>query len=128
MASAPPDQSPRFAVQRAAGRGWKTFFVDLSLPAAESAFQEVIRINPKGFFRLVRLDPRPPSEDGQEFKWTLIALHDPRSSGGEGGAKGGAPGRHRPRERVRIPLRLYVWMVVIGALLAFVLLVLHHPR
>ncbi|CAK0777428.1 conserved hypothetical protein [uncultured Gammaproteobacteria bacterium] len=136
MASSPPPspQPTRFAVQFAKGKGWKTMYVHESPEAATQAFHEAIKVKPKGFFRLVRLDPN--SQDGQDldFTWKLLALHDPRKGGISGVAALASstvprpvrrpirrPGKPRPGERVGIPFSVYVVMLGLGAALAVVL-------
>ncbi len=113
---APAPQPPRFVVQCAKGKGWKTLVVDESAPAAERAFREVVKVNPKGYFRLIRLDYNPKADfEGMEFDWKLLLLHDPK--------KGAAAGPRRraqrtPGERVPIPLRLYGFALLLGSILA----------
>lgn len=114
-----PALPPRYAVQRAAGKGWKTFFVDQTQDKADATFREVVRLNPRGYFRLIRLDHQAEADfDGMEFNWKLLALHDPRAGGG--------PPPRTARERVPIPLRLYVGVILAGILLALVFLVFHQ--
>ena len=125
MATPRPDQPPRFVVQCAKGKGWKTLVVDESQPAAERAFREVVKVNPRGFFRLIRLDDRPDAEiEGQEFSWKLLQLHDPRKGGG--GRAGNRPAGKR-RDKVRVPLKLYGAALLLGAVLALVAYLLYGP-
>jgi hypothetical protein len=110
-------QPPRFVVQCAKGKGWKTLVVDESPPAAERAFREVVKVNPKGYFRLIRLDYNPKAEvEGMEFNWKLLLLHDPK----KGAVSSDARGRRgqRPNERVPIPIRLYGTALLLGTLMA----------
>ena len=143
MVPSTPVPPPRFVVQCAKGKGWKTLVVDENQAAAERAFHEVVKVKPKGFFRLIRLDDKPDAEvEGQEFTWKLLTLHDPRK-GPETGFTGAvsvaaatrdasrhrvrqpigrAPSRQSPgqsrSDRVRIPFRLYATALVMGVVLA----------
>jgi hypothetical protein len=110
-------QPPRFVVQCAKGKGWKTLVVDESPPAAERAFREVVKVNPKGYFRLIRLDYNPKADfEGMEFDWKLLLLHDPRK--GTSAAAGRRPRRQTPGERLAIPIRLYGVALLLGSILA----------
>ena len=127
MPATRPDQPPRFVVQCAKGKGWKTLVVDDSQPAAERAFREVVKINPRGFFRLIRLDDRPDAEiEGQEFSWKLLHLHDPRKSGVNARpAAGGRPAKSQ--NKMRWPLRLYGLAILLGLLLALLAYLVYGP-
>ncbi len=144
MAASSPQRPPRFVVQCAKGKGWKTLVVDESQPAAERAFHEVIKVNPKGYFRLIRLDDSPePDFEGENFSWKLLQLHDPKKGGVQGGVQGGVatapinrparrhgPNKRRIRrqgEKVAIPLRLYILALILGAIAAVALYLLHGP-
>lgn len=150
MASSPPrpPQPTRFAVQFAKGKGWKTMYVQESREAATFAFHEAIKVKPKGFFRLVRLDPNSRDGTDLDFTWKLLALHDPRKGGitvfeddgsqiltpapmASGGVAAARPvasavrprprSGHREKERVGIPLSVYALMLVLGAVVAVTL-------
>jgi len=126
MAASRAEQPPRFVVQCAKGKGWKTLVVDESQPAAERAFREVVKVNPRGYFRLIRLDDNPEADfEGQEFSWKLLQLHDPKK-GGSGGGSSRRPAR-KSGERVGIPLKLYGLALVLGALLAVALYLVYGP-
>ncbi len=121
MAASKADQPPRFVVQCAKGKSWKTLVVDESSTAAERAFKEIVKVKPRGYFRLIRLDYNGKADaEGLEFDWKLLALHDPR--------KGAAKAGERPsKERVPIPLRLYGLALIGGLLLALLALLWFHP-
>ena len=131
MAASRTEQPPRFVVQCAKGKGWKTLVVDEDQGLGERAFREVVKVNPRGYFRLIRLDYNPKSDfEGQEFDWKLLQLHDPKK--GQGGASGKASRdsrRHRrqPGEKVPVPVRLYGVALLLGALLAVALYLLYGP-
>ncbi|MBI1207009.1 MAG: hypothetical protein GC191_06935 [Azospirillum sp.] len=146
MPAPQPPQPTRFAVQRARGKSWKTIFVDEDIANVDRAMKEVIRLNAKGCFRLIRLDHNPEAKfDGLEFNWKLIALHAPRNGqlytglGGSGpttaAAAGAGPnvrrtsgpskarpaGARRVGERVAVPFLLYGLVAVLGAAIAVIL-------
>lgn len=128
-------QPTRYAIQKARGSGWKTLEVGEELPATEARFRAMIAVNPRAYFRLVRLDAMSGAEfDSNEFKWTLIELHDPNRNGAPASAntpaRAASPARRRRaatkgarsrsprhRERVPIPFRLYAVVISIGLLL-----------
>lgn len=122
---------PRFVVQCAKGKGWKTLVVDESQPAAERAFREVVKVKPRGFFRLIRLDDNPEAEiNGQDFSWKLLQLHDPRGPNHRP-TQGRSPNptaAGKPGERVGVPVKLYLIALVLGAFGAVVLYLLYGPR
>ena len=123
MAASRADQPPRFVVQCAKGKGWKTLVVDEDQALGERAFREVVKVNPRGYFRLIRLDYNPNSDfEGQEFNWKLLQLHDPKK--GAGGKGRGDSRWRRPGERVPVPIRLYGLAVALGVVLAVVLFLL----
>lgn len=118
----------RYAIQKARGKGWKTLEVGEELPAAEARFNRMIGVNPRAYFRLIRLDPLPGAADTEmEFSWKLIHLHDPNAPGAAGAGtppRKTAPRRSHPaasarpvRERVRLPLRFYAIVLVLGSLI-----------
>lgn len=75
-------QQPRYAIQKARGKGWSTLEVGDALPQAEARFRLMVSVNPKAFFRLIQLDYNPESDTpGTEFNWKLLQLHDPRQAG-----------------------------------------------
>ncbi|MEI8393428.1 MAG: hypothetical protein WCF85_01740 [Rhodospirillaceae bacterium] len=148
MGESEAEQPPRFVIQCAKGKGWKTLVVDESQPTAERTFREVVKVNPRGFFRLIRLDDKPGSEfAGQEFNWRLLQLHDPRTQNGgsaptesklvksspakapaKPAAKSGRKSERKSApERARIPLRLYGFAVLCGAILAVGLYLIYGP-
>jgi len=131
MGASKADQPPRFVVQCAKGKGWKTLVVEEDQGLGERAFREVVKVNPKGYFRLIRLDYNPKSDyEGQEFNWKLLQLHDPKKGSGGSGRKGrGDSGwrRRKPGEKVPVPVRLYGLAVALGAALAVVLFLLYGP-
>lgn len=136
-------QQPRYAIQKARGKGWSTLEVGDALPQAEARFRLMVSVNPKAFFRLIQLDYNPESDaPGTEFNWKLLQLHDPRQAGhtprvagagqassprrdtaagaaASGGRNGGnrstAGGRtRREAERVRLPWVTYGMVVALG--------------
>lgn len=118
----------RYAIQKARGKGWKTLEVGEELPAVETRFHQMIGVNPRAYFRLIRLDPLPGASDTEmEFNWKLVHLHDPNAPGAAGpkrpatarrGPRGERPpARRSAKERVRLPLRFYAVVLVIGLLL-----------
>lgn len=125
-----PPQPTRFAIQKARGKGWKTLEVGEDLDQAKARFELMIGVNPKAYFRLIQLDYNPESGyEGMEFNWTLIDLYDPTQKGTRGGAATRPPSRQasrpgsavvetrgRIKERVRIPVRFYLAVVLIGIL------------
>jgi len=125
-------QPTRFAIQKARGKGWTTLEVGEELAQAEARFDLMVKVNPRAYFRLIQLDYNP--DDGMEFNWTLIHLYDPTKGGrsGPGRAKPGKPARGKgpkgpkgPKEKVRLPVRFYATVIVLGAL-AGVLLYLRY--
>jgi hypothetical protein len=122
MAASNASQPPRFVVQCAKGRGWKTLVADFDPAAAEAAFREVVKINPRGCFRLIRLEHKPEDEgEGMAFDWKLLALHDPRT-------RGATPHRRRAREKLPLPWRLYLLVALLGAILAALLYLALGPE
>ncbi|MEI6559929.1 MAG: hypothetical protein WCO00_16120 [Rhodospirillaceae bacterium] len=129
MTPSKTDQPPRFVVQCAKGKGWKSLVVEESQALGERAFREVVKVKPRGYFRLIRLDYNPDSDyGGQEFNWKLLALHDPRK-GADGSSRRGRrdSGRRRPGEKVPVPLTLYGLAILLGLALAVVLYLLYGP-
>jgi hypothetical protein len=121
MSATKPPQPPRFVVQCAKGKGWKTLVVEESPPAAERAFREVVKVNPKGYFRLIRLDYNPKADfEGMEFDWKLLQLHDPKKGAAAATAlpAGKRGTRQGSGERVPIPVRLYGFALLLGSVLA----------
>ena len=131
MAASRAEQPPRFVVQCAKGKGWKSLVVEEDQGLCERAFREVVKVNPRGYFRLIRLDYNPKSNfEGQEFDWKLLQLHDPKKgSAGTGGKKPGDSGarRRKPGEKVPVPIRLYGLAMVLGVALAALLYLLYGP-
>ncbi|HYD70066.1 hypothetical protein [Azospirillum sp.] len=118
MPPSPKQQPIRYAIQKARGKGWKTLEVGEELAQAEARFNLMVKVNPRAYFRLIQLDYNPDSTyEGMEFNWTLIQLYDPTKKGisGPARAKPAKRGR-RGREKVRLPLRFYVTVIVLGAL------------
>lgn len=137
-------QQPRYAIQKARGKGWSTLEVGDALPQAEARFRLMVSVNPKAFFRLIQLDYNPESDaPGTEFNWKLLQLHDPRQAGHtprvagagqasppqrgataaahvvpgspKGGNRNTADGRkRRGTERVRLPWVTYGMVIVLG--------------
>lgn len=144
-------QQPRYAIQKARGKGWSTLEVGDALPQAEARFRLMVSVNPKAFFRLIQLDYNPASDaPGTEFNWKLLQLHDPRQAGHtprvagagktpspqpEKGAAGHAPrtvrggpaGAHGRRggERVRLPWLTYGLVIVLGLAVGALAYLLH---
>lgn len=131
----PKDQQPvRYAIQKARGKGWKTLEVGEDLPHAEARFDLMIDVNPRAYFRLVQLDYNAESDyEGMEFNWKLIHLYDPnagvrRNAGpkrpapaavkGAGRGAGAAVGA---TEKIKLPIRFYLGVVLIGGLLGVLL-------
>ena len=113
-----PPQPTRFAIQKARGKGWTTLEVGEELDHARARFELMIKVNPRAYFRLIQLDYNAASAyEGMEFNWKLIELYDPNQKGGrvrpapEPATKAG-----RAKEKVRLPLRFYLTVIVIGAL------------
>ena len=131
MAASKADHPPRFVVQCAKGKGWKSLVLDENQSIAERAFREVVKVKPKGYFRLIRLDHNPNADyDGLEFKWKLLELHDPKRKKGGSGWRGWADSgwrRRKPGEKVPIPLWLYILAIAAGLVLAVVLFVVYGP-
>ncbi len=95
--------------------------VEESPPAAERAFREVVKVNPKGYFRLIRLDYNPKADfEGMEFDWKLLQLHDPKKGAAAATAlpAGKRGTRQGSGERVPIPVRLYGFALLLGSVLA----------
>ena len=125
-------QPPRFVVQCAKGKAWKTLVVEEDQGLGERAFREIVKVNPRGYFRLIRLDYNPASRfEGQEFDWKLLQLHDPKK--GQSATNGTArrslgqikPG---PKEKLPVPLRLYALAVMLGVMLAMILYLVLGPH
>lgn len=142
----PPPKGPqpvRYAIQKARGKGWKTLEVGEELSHAEARFDLMVEINPRAYFRLVQLDYNDQSDyEGMEFNWKLIHLYDPtqgvRRNAGSGGralgrrAAGGrttggasrrraAPSAGGAGEKLRLPIRFYLGVVLVGGLLGVAL-------
>ncbi|MBP2229462.1 hypothetical protein J2847_002761 [Azospirillum agricola] len=126
MTAKRPPQPTRFAIQKARGKGWKTLEVGEDLDHAKARFDVMVGVNPRAYFRLIQLDYNADSGyEGMEFNWTLIELHDPTRQSGPR-----PPPRPRPRparrpvpdaptrrrEAVALPFRVYLAVVLIGAL------------
>ena len=127
MSGSKADQPPRFVVQCAKGKGWKTLVVDENQAVSERAFREVVKVKPKGYFRLIRLDHNPESDyGGHEFNWKLLKLHDPGKKGGGGRGDSGWR-RRRPGERVPLPMWLYGLAIAAGVVLAVLLFLIYGP-
>jgi len=130
-------QQPRYAIQKARGKGWSTLEVGDALPQAEARFRLMVSVNPRAYFRLIQLDYNQDSDyAGTEFNWRLLQLHDPRLAGYGPGKDGGAPGgkggrsaaartvtantatpkrrSRRGSERVRLPWLIYGTVIVLG--------------
>jgi hypothetical protein len=125
----------RYAVQRPKAKRWETLHAGRDAAAAQAAFEEAktrLRV-----VRLIRLELEDRAEGTTDWKWTLVSLHDGRGggadargaarrrggrgaagTGGRGAASGSAP------DRVRVPYRLYAWVVVGGVLAGAAALVL----
>ena len=133
MTPTPPSHPVRFAIQKARGKGWKTLEVGEELNHAKARFETMIGVNPRAYFRLIQLDYNADSSyEGMEFNWTLIELYDPTqkstrkpaappSKAGRGGrprAAASSPGgsQAKRREAVALPMRIYLAVIVIGAL------------
>jgi hypothetical protein len=119
MPPSPPPQPTRFAIQKARGRGWKTLEVGEELPHARARFALTVKVNPRGCFRLIRLDQRSGVPELMEFDWTLVELHDPnrRPQGRGKPPSGPVEGTARRRgEKVPLPLRLYLAVIAAGLL------------
>ena len=138
MAKAKGPQPVRYAIQKARGKGWKTLEVGEDLPHAEARFELMIDVNPRAYFRLVQLDYNAESDyDGMEFNWKLIHLYDPntgvrRNAGprrpaaamkaGAAGAAGVSAGvSASAAEKIKLPIRFYLGVVLIGGLLGVLL-------
>ncbi len=123
-----PEQPPRVVVQCAKGKGWKTLVVDESSDAAERAFREVVKVNPRGYFRLIRLDYNPKAEvGGLEFDWKLLRLHDPKKGPDKAGRRAKTKAPRPPGERPPIPLRLYGIALALGSVLALLGILWFRP-
>ena len=132
MAASKADHPPRFVVQCAKGKGWKTLVVEEDLGRGERAFREVVKVKPKGFFRLIRLDHNPEADyGGREYNWRLLRLHDPRPRDGSGRSGGRGAGWWRwwlrRGERMPLPVWLYGLAIRAGATGAVVLFLLYGP-
>jgi hypothetical protein len=124
MANAAP---VRYAIQKARGKGWKTLEVGEDLARTEGRFRQMVGVNPRAYFRLIRLEPLPGGSNTEmEFTWKLIELHDPNAGGAKAGSR--TPPARRParpvrarqryaRERVRVPIRFYAAVVLLGLLI-----------
>lgn len=146
----PAPQPVRYSVQRAAGPKWKTVYLDDTQTAADKVFRDMVRINPRGYFRLIRLDQNAERSDHATvaFDWKLIELYDPKKGGfvaGSGAATTAdeaptaksAPTRQRPvdrssraptrRDRARVPLGFYVTAVFLGVALATLVYLVYGP-
>lgn len=138
MPPSKPPQPTRFAIQKARGKGWKTLEVGEELAHAQARFATMVQVNPRAYFRLIQLDYNTDSAyEGMEFNWKLIELYDPTQKSPtqkDPARKGGAGGFVRPprprpalrgtrrtKERVRIPLRFYLAVVLIGGLIGLAL-------
>lgn len=130
MAKAKGPQPVRYAIQKARGKGWKTLEVGEDLPHAEARFELMIDVNPRAYFRLVQLDYNAESDyDGMEFNWKLIHLYDPntgvrRNAGPRRPAaamKAGSAGAAGAAEKIKLPIRFYLGVVLIGGLLGVLL-------
>ncbi|CAK0740972.1 putative Malectin domain-containing protein [Azospirillaceae bacterium] len=123
MSDAKEPQPPRFAVQRAAGKSWKTIYLAEEQAASTQVFHEMIRLKPTGFFRLIRLEYDPNAQEGAlEFHWKLISLHDPRKSVVAKNVALQKKGRRRRSgEKTPIPLRIYLLAIVLGVVAAIAL-------
>jgi len=133
----------RFAVQRSDRTRWKTVLVEATEAGAIAVFHDMVRVNRRGYFRVVRLSPRGEDPNSAEFDWRLLMLYDPKkatvldANGNDIGAVPAAPSGSRgsgtaalraagaatkspPRtgERVRAPLQLYLSTIVIGTVIA----------
>ncbi|AWK88975.1 hypothetical protein [Azospirillum thermophilum] len=118
MPSSRPPQPPRYAIQKARGKGWKTLEVGEDPDQAKARFDLMVSVNPRAYFRLIRLDYNDQSDyQGMEFNWTLIELHDPTRKGARPPAAR-KPSAKAPRtgEKVGLPLRFYLAVILIGAL------------
>jgi len=119
-----PPQPTRFAIQKARGKGWTTLEVGEELEHAQARFELMIKVNPRAYFRLIQLEYNADSAyEGMEFNWKLIELYDPTQKGGRGDRARPAPKQaskpKRSKEKVRLPLRFYLAVIVIGALVGF---------
>ena len=128
MTPQPPPQPTRFAIQKARGKGWKTLEVGEDLDHARARFDLMIRVNPRSYFRLIQLDHNADAAyEGMEFNWKLIELYDPTQKGGKGGKVRPPPKPAKVRragavgEKVRMPLRFYVTVILIGSLIGVLL-------
>lgn len=128
MARGKGPQPVRYAIQKARGKGWKTLEVGEDLPQAEARFDLMIDVNPKAYFRLVQLDYNDQSDyEGMEFNWKLIHLYDPsqgvrRNAGPRPknlprAASGKAMGEKSADEKIKLPIRFYLTVLLIGGLL-----------
>lgn len=130
-----PPQPTRFAIQKARGKGWTTLEVGEELEHAQARFELMIKVNPKAYFRLIQLDYNADSAyEGMEFNWKLIELYDPTQKGRQNGGRARPAPKQaqekqtqekqtlrgkRAKEKVRLPLRFYLTVIVIGALVGF---------
>lgn len=121
----PPNAKPqptRYAIQKARGKGWKTLEVGEELAQTEARFDLMVKVNPRAYFRLIQLDYNPDTTyEGMEFNWTLIRIHDPTKPAAGSPPRGRPAGKpavkvRRGKEKVRVPLRFYLTVVVLGAL------------
>lgn len=135
MAKGKNPQPVRYAIQKARGKGWKTLEVGEELPQAEARFDLMIEVNPRAYFRLVQLDYNAESDyEGMEFNWKLIHLYDPtqgvrRNAGpkpkpaarGASSAPSRGGGSGGVTEKIKLPIRFYLGVVLIGGLLGLLL-------
>ena len=124
------DQPPHYAVQCAKGKGWKTLAVDLNRSVGEVTFREVIKIKPKGTFRLIRLEHNAEAEyGGREYNWRLLKLHDPHKRFRAQQTEADKPGWWQRwfGERIPLPMWLYGLAVLAGLVLAVVLYIVYGP-
>lgn len=134
-------QPTRYAVQKARGKGWKTLEVGEDLAHAEARFDLMVDVNPRAYFRLVELEYNDQSDyEGMEFNWKLIHLYDPttgarrtgaairsaaaiaasiaqaKAGGGADRKRGGRRNAKAAEEKLRLPIRFYIGVMVVGAL------------
>lgn len=117
MPAARPPQPPRYAIQKARGKGWKTLEVGEDPDQAKARFDLMVGVNPRAYFRLIRLDYNDQSDyQGMEFNWTLIELYDPTRKGARPAAPKPSVKAPRVKEKVGLPLRFYLAVILVGAL------------
>ncbi|HZH25687.1 MAG TPA: hypothetical protein VEY95_00735 [Azospirillaceae bacterium] len=132
---------PQFAVQRPKGTSWKTLHIGPDRTEAERYFDAA-----KAHLRLVRLiqvDLEALDDRGEQYKWSLLDLHDSRGKPlpgarthpqgrpvRQGAMHRGDVGRRIPSrptrraERIAAPLRLYLVVLGLGVLGGAVLYVM----